>query len=39
MVDSIYYMISKLIKNRIVKIVPSFTQRYNGHTYVTILNW
>ena len=42
MLDSIYHMISKLIKNtfwlEIVKILPSLMQRYNGRHYVALRN-
>ena len=43
MLDSIYHMKLKLLKNQIfgvknIKILPCFTQLYNGHHYVTLLN-
>ena len=43
MLDSIYHMTLKLLKNHIfgvnhVKILPSFMQRYNGRHYATLLN-
>ena len=44
MFDSIYHMTLKFYTLKItfrrenIKIVPSFTQRYNGHHYVTLLN-
>ena len=43
MLDSIYHMALKLIKNRIflrenVKILSSFIQRYNGRYNITLRN-
>ena len=43
MLDSLYQMALKLLNNLIirvenVKIVPSYTQRYDGRHYVTFLN-
>ena len=43
MLDSIHHITLKLLKNHIfwrenVKILPSFTQRYNGRYYVTRLS-
>ena len=42
MLGSIYHMTLKLIKNvnlrEKVKILPSFTQHYNGRHYTTSLN-
>ena len=40
MLDSIYHMILKLIKNHILgvktsRILPSLSQGYNGHHFVT----
>ena len=35
MLDSIYHMTLKLLKN--CNILPTFTQRYNGRHYVTLL--
>ena len=35
MLDSIYHMTLKLLKNENVKISPSFTQHYNGRPYVS----
>ena len=43
MLDCIYHMALKLIKNHIfnhenIKILTSFTQHYNGHHYVMLRN-
>ena len=43
MLDSIYHMTLKLLKkynfwHEKIKILPSFTQQYNGIHYVTLLN-
>ena len=43
LLDSNYHMKLKLLKNQIfgvknVKILPYFTQRYNGRHYITLLN-
>ena len=44
MLDSIYHMTQNynVLKDRFfalnVKILPSFTQRYNGRHYATLLN-
>ena len=37
MSDSIHHMTLKLLKNAFfgVEILPSFSQRYNGHRYVS----
>ena len=41
MLDSIYHMTSKLLKNVFwpenINILPSFTQLYNGHHHSTLL--
>ena len=43
MLDCIYYMSLKLLKitfwREYVKVLSSFTQRYNGCSYVSVLNW
>ena len=43
MLDSLYHMALKLLKNLIIRvenvmIVPSYTQRYDGRHNVTLLN-